>query len=328
MISLRYRPSQRAVFTTLMLVSAVSLLLPAEWTDKAKGVAQFLAPSQDLAYSLGHQASHSMAELGVGTDQHLPQHDELILQLASTQALCQDLREENATLRRLRRDNAIPPEVPLLPAKIVARDIAAWRDSVLIQRGSSRAVNRQDWVASRFLINRGRAVGIENGQAVLALESLLGRIEMVNPYMSRVQLLSDIDSNPIEVRVATFVETIDETGQITRSMTMADYPCSLHGLGKGKMGIADVPYRHVQAEGDSGSDSGTNPMRIGDLVFTAPGELGLPVPMVVGKITALEQNPKKRLVYNLIVEPAISVGEIRDVFVIPLLPLPVVPFHE
>lgn len=328
MISLRYRPSHRAVFTTLMIASAVSLLLPPEWTDKAKGVAQFLAPSQDLAYSLGHQASHSMADLGDDTGQHLPQHDELVLQLASTQALCQDLREENATLRRLRRDNAIPPEVPLLPAKIVARDIAAWRDSVLIQRGSSRAVSRQDWVASRFLINRGRAVGLSNGQAVLALESLLGRIGMVNPYMSRVQLLTDIDSKPIEVRVAIVVETIDEAGQITKTITMADYPCTLHGLGKGKMGISDVPYRYVQADADADSDSDTHPMRIGDLVFTAPGGLGLPVPMVVGKITALEQNPKKRLVYNVIVEPAISIGEIRDVFVIPLLPLPVVPFPD
>jgi cell shape-determining protein MreC len=84
------------------------------------------------------------------------------------------------------------------------------------------------------------------------------------------------------------------------------------------MVIDDVPYQYVEA--DVEGSGATKTIRPGDLVFTAPGQLGLPVPLVVGKVTAIETDLKKRLVFTVVVEPAAAIDEIRDVFVIPLVP--------
>ncbi|HKQ50070.1 MAG TPA: rod shape-determining protein MreC [Phycisphaerae bacterium] len=304
----RFQPTRGGVFTLLLALSAIALFLPPAWTDSLKHVAQLLVPASDLARSAGDVALQPLRSTASGMDA-AGDTEALIRELASERALTAQLREENDRLRAL-RDQQLPPAIPLLDAKIIARDVALWRDAMLVARGSTRGVRRHDWVASRLFVNRGRASGVDEGQAVLARQCLLGVVEQVSPYMSRVQLLSDIDSPRVEVRVARV-----NKGRVQ----LFDYACSLRGAGRGRMTIENVEAQYVQPEA---AEPEGKPMRIsvGDLVLTAPGQLGLPLPLTIGRIAAIEENPSKRLVYHLSVEPLVDMGELRDVFIVPIVP--------
>lgn len=313
------RLSKRAIFGILMLLAALFLfVLPKDWSDGLKHVGQPMIWLEDWLYHGAHAATASISGLSAPNAAADRNRQALQNTLGAQVLLAEELRGEIARLRAI-REESLPSGVPLLPAKIVARDIVEWRDTVLIERGTSRGVRRKDWVSSHFFIDRGEMHDLAEGQAVLAHECLLGRVEQVSPYMASVQLFSDIDSPRIEVRVGTLRETAFE---------IVDYPCSLRGLGRGRMVIEDVPYKYAYGAPDPEQGDARRRLQIGDLVFSAPGQLGLPVPLVIGKVTEFKEDPKKRLVVSLMVEPIVPLDELRDVFVVPLIPIERVPIRE
>jgi len=301
--------SRGTVFGLLMAASTLSLLLPASWTNPLKHLAQFLVPTQDLFYSASHRAAHSVAGLNEAGEGEMPSAESMRIELGAQTAALEQMRAENDRLRALRTD-LLPPVVPVLPAKVVARDVVALRDAAMIARGSLRGVGTADWVSARFFLDQGRASGVAEGQAVLAEHCLLGRVEQVSPYMARAQLFSDPDSPRIEVRIGAM------DGKRFR---FVDYPCSLRGAGRQMMLIEGIDYRVVQTGGEVRKD-GKRRIGVGDLVFSAAGQLGLPTPMAIGRVNALSEDPKKRLIYNISVEPIMRMEEIRDVYVIPIVP--------
>ncbi len=312
MLALRYRPSPRAVFVLLMLLSVAASWMPPDWTNALKHVVQIVVPAQDTIYAICYRGSQSARQLRPAGSDGETETRALQHELASQAATIEQLRQEITDLRDLRAQH-LPPGVPILPAKVVAWDSVAARDALLIERGSFRSVGWRDWVATRLFVAAGGEQGVNVGQAVLARESLLGRVEQVSPYMSRVQLLSDIDSPRIEVRIGD----VSSEGQVT----FVDYACSLRGAGQGRMLVEDVPYRFVQEGDDPEAASDQERIRVGSLVYSAPDQLGLPAPLVIGRVSRIEKDTKNRLVYNVTVEPEASRDQIREVFVIPLVPL-------
>jgi cell shape-determining protein MreC len=322
----RIKFTRRGVFAILMLLSAASLfILPKEWSDPLKHVGQPLIWIETALYGVSYEAGACLSDLDGSRDHDRIESQALLHELASQIAVADELRGQNARLRGLREEWALPPTMPLLPARVVARDIVEWRDSLLVDRGSVRGVRRKDWAASRFFVDQGRVQGVAEGQAVLARECLLGRVEQVSPYMSRIQLFSDVDSPRIEVRIGGRRAEEAESGE---AVEFVDYPCSLRGLGHGRMMIEDVPYNYVGESAETSSAPERRRIRAGDLVFSAPGQLGLPSPLVIGKIAELQEDPKKRLVYGLLVEPVVAVDQLRDVFVVPLVPPERIPIPE
>ncbi len=312
----RLKLSQRTIFILLMIFAALAMLAPRGWTDPIKHVTQVVVPAEDLSFSASHKAAARLEELDREAEaRHDNRAEVLMRELASEAALSDQLRKENDRLRALREEYRIPPSVPILPAKVVAHDIVAWRDSALIQRGSLRDVSFKDWVTSRLFLDQGAATGAGEGHAVLAREALIGRIEQVSPYMSRVQLFSDVDCPPIAVQIGSIDGTL---------VRLVDYPCSLRGEGRGRMKIADVPYKYIQTEDSTTSAEQPPRIKPGDVVFSAPEHLGLPVPLAIGRVESVEGNPKKRLVYDVHVVPVVSLKELRDVYIISTVPL--VPF--
>jgi len=293
-----YRPSKKAVFWSLMLLSALAVFLPPRMTNVTKHATQLLTPLQDLAQFVTFQARIPGAPT---TD---PDDTPLARELASKSVQITQLRGELARMQTI-RDLSIPAA---LQAHVVAWDIASMRDSAVIERGSELGVRSRDWVATHLVIDRGGATGIRSGEAVIAQETLLGRVELVSPYMSRVKLLSDLDSQPVEIR---FV------GLRGDEMRMLPTPATLHGLGRGQMIVRDVPYDLIDTGGNS--TDGLR-IRIGDLVTSAPDQIGLPVPLVIGRVVEIRKDPKERLVYDVIVESTAERDTIRFVHVIPLVP--------
>lgn len=318
MSSSRFRLNRNRVFGLLLAASAAAMLLPASWSDPLKHVMQLLVPAQDLARTVSMKAVRHAREATESAASEADRGDTLEMSLAAAVVQIRQLQEEVSRLQAL-RDRHVPPAIPLLDAKVVATDVASWRDSALVSRGSLRGVSWRDWVASRFFIDRGTMSDVNAGQAVIGAECLLGRVEQVSPYMSRVQLFSDVDSPRIEVRIAAV------RGEEAR---LLDYSCSLHGLGRGLMMISNVEAAMIdltEPDGEADADAERGRIRIGDFVFSAPGQLGLPTPLAVGKIVRIEENATRRLVYNLTVEPLVRVADIGDVYVIPLVPGDTVP---
>ena len=303
-----YRPSKKAIFVALMTLSAVALFLPPGIAGASKHGTQLLVPLQDAVYYATNWAGRSLAKNDERRDEIQSIDEGLTRQLASQAVRIEQLQAENERLGRIRNKGIRRA----LQAQVVAHDVAAWRDSYLVDRGSELGVHRQDWVASRLLLNQGYLNKVEEGRAVIAREVLLGRVEQVSPYMSRVQLFTDIDSPPIEVRVGAIRDGRFEP---------VDYPCSLRGIGRGKMLIQHVDYRHVHDESESAEDDGKRRISVGDIVCSAIGQLGLPQPMVIGRVTAIRKDPRERLVYDVVVEPEVSPNDVRHVHVIPLIPM-------
>jgi len=306
------RISKPAAFAGCMVLSAAAVFMPPGWTDWLKGITQLLVPAQAVLYGMGAGAARSM--LGVdellsgqpGAATQAAERSGLEHQLAVQAAMIAELQERNAALRAL-RERFVAERVRVLEARVVARDVVAARDSLLLGRGSWRGVRWQDWVATRLFIDAGGHDGVERQFAVLAREALIGRVESVRPNMSRVALLSDVES-----RLAVRVGRLDGD-----RFVMVDYPATLRGAGRGRMTIDDVPERYVALDGGPATSSGkAGRIARGDLVLTAPGEPGLRAPMAVGRVGAIHADPRKRLVYTVEVEPAIALDEIVNVFVI------------
>lgn len=329
---LRYRPSRNVVFGFLLALSALSLKLPPAFSDGLKHIGHYFVPFQSAAYDAARSATASVANMDESSRiaELTRERDSLSHALISQTAELDRLTEENRRLSAIR--TAVMPEpVPLQPARIVGRDIVAARDDVLISRGKSRNVAHRDWVASRFFIDRGAVEGLESEQAVFARESLLGRVELVSQYMARVQLLSDIDSTRIEVRIGRVVdskggeleiplESDDPIPMRQSRLVVVDYVCSLRGKGGGYMVVEDVPHRYLEGKGDAEPGDMHRRVKIGDLVFSAPGQFGIPVSMVVGKVVEILQKPEKRLVADVIVAPVVEIDRLEDVWVIPSSP--------
>jgi len=290
-----------------MVLSAVAVFLPPWLTDASKHGTQLLVPLQDAAYYATHWAAKSVADIGNPQAADQAREQALMNELASQAGLIEQLREDNERLGGLRK-KAIPFA---LQVQVVARDIAAWRDSLLVERGSELGVRREDWAASRLFLNQGALNQVQEGQAVIAREILLGRVEEVSPYMSRVQLFSDLDSPPIEVRVGSMRDGEFE---------FVDYPCSLRGRGRHQMVIKAVDYRYIDGQAESTAEDGKRRIKVGDYVCSAPGQLGLPQPMVIGRVTEISRDPQRRLVSDVLVAPAIDIDQLRHVNVIPLIP--------
>lgn len=328
----RYRPSRNVVFGFLLALSALSLKLPPAFSDGLKHIGHYLVPFQSAAYDAARGATASVAHVdeSARVEELTRERDSLSYALMSQTAELDRMTAENRRLSAIR--TAVMPEpVPLQPARVVGRDIVAARDAVLIGRGKSRNVAHRDWVASRFFINQGALAGMENEQAVFARESLLGRVEQVSQYMARVQLLSDIDSGRIEVRIGKVVDAkgivleglpdSDDPMPMRQSrLSVVDYVCSLRGKGGGRMVVEDVPYRYLEGKGDAEPGDNHRRVTVGDLVFSAPGQFGIPVSMVVGKVVEIQQKPEKRLVADVVVAPVVDIDRLQDVWVIPSTP--------
>jgi len=310
------RPSPRAVFAALMALSLIALLLDAPVSDSLKHTLQPIVPALDGAYLMAHRAAAIARRFDANETERHGREAALARELAAVVGYAEALRAENVRLRSL-RDNAVPLPLPVLPARVVARDMVAWRDGLLVQRGSLADVAPGDWVASRLFVNQGRAAGVRAGQPVIARECVLGRVEQVSPYMARVQLLSDAAAPRLEVRIGGR----NDAGELE----LVDYPCVLSGEGRGRMRINGVPYQYIEEGPPPAEPPPTRRIRAGDLVLTAPETLGLPNPLVVGRVAEITEDPRKRLVYDLVVKPIVLPNELHDVFIIALVPFGPVP---
>ena len=98
----------------------------------------------------------------------------------------EELKKENERLRELIE---FKKEVPVktIPARVIGRDLASWRKTVIVDKGSSH--------------------GIKKRMAVVNAKGLVGRVIEVAPFSSRIILLVDPES-----RVSTIFQESRDSG--------------------------------------------------------------------------------------------------------------------
>ncbi len=296
------RISKPKLFVGLMVASAASLLIPSRFTHSAKNPLQLLAAMQWAVHdtaartSDGVRAAIRPAVAPEEFDRVDRMREALQHQVAAMTDSIASLQNEIGALTGWRQ-RGLAEGVRMVPARVVAADARAWRESLLIDRGSSDGIEEGDWVVTHDY-SAAPGGGERPAAEILKSECLLGRVTERTPLTSRVTLLTDTEFLPwIRVRI----------GRIERDrLSGTQEYFSLQGRGRGRMTVPDVPARLCGPEG----------IRTGDLVISSPGEPGLPLPMVIGVVDRIEPHANNPLLRNLMVSPRRPVRSVRRVYII------------
>ncbi|MCH7700708.1 MAG: rod shape-determining protein MreC [Planctomycetes bacterium] len=215
-------------------------------------------------------------------------------QVATQQARILMLEEENAVLHGYRASGLSGGR--LILARVIGRDSLAWRHSILLDEGLSRGIRPGQKVITSHFVDVGRSGGVDVGMSVLAGEALLGEVVEASSRAARVRLLGDVESR-MAVVIARATDDDAEVLDVLFWMT---------GSQEGRMIIHDVDHKYL----DDGS------IRVGDLVLTDGRRDSLPISVAVGTIVQKDQQHQNRLLYNLVVEPAVSPESVQQAYVV------------
>ncbi len=308
----QFRLSKRHTFGLLMAASALSLVLPKDFLQPARNLAQLIAPTQWAARRTGQLLVEPIKKY---RREPIPaeEHDKLLAQRQAQEnenaSLRQQLTERQATidgLTLIRAMPGFPAHGALIPARVLGLDAAAARDSLLVGKGSMQNIKRDEWVASRLFVDAGSESGVRDQLNVLAREYLIGWVEQTGPFAARVVLLSDLQANKtLRVRVAP--------RDVKRPALTAggkEVKFVLEGAGRGRMRIPEISRDFVE----------TGLLQAGDLVTSDPADPRLPVAMVIGKISEVKHNQAKPVYYDATVMPLFEAGDLDQVFVVDVSP--------
>lgn len=304
----RYRsrqPTYRWVFALLLLLSLLAIFLPKPWTTGLINLVQVLLPLQDAAGSVADAA----ARLASGEGESVPRaaYEELEReraalshQVAAMGARVSELEEQVSVLAKTRLwevdGDQMGTQGQLVPARVLAKDLVAWRDARVISTGGLQGVRRGDAVTSQSLrLGAGSDQGLRTGLGVLLAEVLVGTVEELGTQACRVRLFSDPGA-AMRVRVGRFTSAGFETSQRVFWMT---------GRGAGRMHIDDVERRDV--------DVGV--VQVGDLVLSDRGAMELPVPLTIGTVAGIEDDRDNPLLVNVTVTAALDTASLQKVYV-------------
>ncbi len=312
-------PSRGGLFALLMIASAVVMVLPTRWTGNLKCARQVLLPFQDgmtaLADGPGPSDSSRASVSEAEYHELLRQIEARNNQIVALNLMLRELEAERPAVQLILDklvSRTASQEGRLIPARVIARDSAAWRDTLVLARGSAHGVREDAWASSRVL-DAGGKDGVEQGMLVLAREYLLGRIREVTPYTARLVLLSDVESRePVWIgrvedgrfRVLPSPEAIREGKQWAGSGKEASFLAA--GQGSGKILVSGVHEDYVDRQ----------VLAVDDLVVSAGTSAELPVTMVIGRVVKIQDDPAQRQLRQLVVRCPVRPGDLRWVYVI------------
>ena len=307
---MRYRTKRpfrwNRLIWALFGVSVVGLFLPEAITGRLMNLVQVLVPFQAGATRVADRVGDALGAdpASVSSAEHegvVREARALRHAVAALSSRVAQLTEANRQLTALRQ-GGLGPDGVLIPARLVADDLLAWRDSGLLDAGTLRGVRRNAPVTTRALsLDAGSDDGVSEGMMILAGEVLVGWVAHVGTHTARVMLLSDPTC-----RMPVAIGRI-ENGTFRRLPTEDPAEFWLAGAGGGRLEIIDVDHRYVEDE--------PGRIRVGDTVISSPDDPTMPLALTIGTITHLEPDPDNGLLFTLTVETAVP-ERIRRVYVL------------
>jgi len=298
----RRRLTKKHTFGLLMAASLLALLIPGRYTRPLKNPLQLLAPMQWAVHgtaACAQQSASARIRPSVSAEKHEQlQYEKNALEnrVASMGRQMEEMEQIIGAISGWRQ-RGLAANTCVIPARVVAGDSVGWRESIVVDRGSSDGVQVGDWVATHGSLSQVGDAS-RTAQVLLASECLLGRVVETSPLTSRVVLLSDgRQRQPTRVRVARVEEN--------RLAGPSD-DLTLYGLGNAKMSIPDVPAQLLE----------TSKIREQDLVISSPTESRLPLAMVIGRIERIEKDRKNPLLLHVFVTPRADTSCLQQVYII------------
>jgi cell shape-determining protein MreC len=298
----RLRGPARALAVALGLALAMSLL-PVGWVRWMKGMAAAaLRPAQQSARDGRAQAASLVGQVG-SHFQNAQRAAELESQLAA-------LREEN---RRLADElagsrlstGAAPAagqsaqrllQVRGVEARVLGRQAMAFLGRRhLLDVGSDERLEPESLVVaggSKPVIDRGGDARLTPGQLVLSDHRVWGRIVEVGPYTSVVRPITAAGYRDV-VRLVS-----PESGRA--------------GLRRGPEGMLEGTG---QAQARIRLVAVTEPIAVGDLVYSADDKAFLPEPLWYGRVVRVER-PAGAAQWDIWMEPAVDAASLEQVTVL------------
>ncbi len=321
-------PNRNGLFAILMIISAVLMFVPSRYTGSVKTVRQILVPFQDGLHSLTSGSSKPATNKDTRATVPAEQYNKIVgdleaarNELVSLQLQLREIESEQPTLGMYLRkfiDRSTIREGRLVPARVIAGEPTGLRDSFLLGGGRRRGIKIESWVASRRMIDAGTKDGVQTGMSVLAREYLIGKIEDVTPFSSRVALLSDVDAQAetwIGRVMATRFNVLSSPDAVRSGQVWAqpgqEAVFFLTGRGKGDMLVKGVHEDYIRL----------NALQVGDLVVSPGTGPDLPVAMLIGRVEKIEDDPSQRQLRQLIVRCPIDLRSLRWVYVLDVAPV-------
>lgn len=280
-----------------MAAAALLALLPGRWTRCADGLGQPVSPLTWILSSGTRHARETLKSVGQptptreGFEQLRRQNRRLAQQVGQQQLLIGEMERQVAELSGL-RDQLADSRARIIFASVVGGDTSPQRETITISKGRRHGVEQGDWVAAGAPpAERDPAA---TGRDLLLRQWLIGRVDEVQPYLSRVQLTTDPHFGP--QRVWTARALADGTWQL------ADQQCGLTGSGSGIMRI----------------DRASKDYRAADYtIVLLPLAYPQPMAMAIGRVVG-SQTLETGLHYELEVEPWDDPYTLSYVYVISL----------
>jgi len=296
------RRTRRGALVVLLVIAVAGLLLPDAITGKLLNLVQVLVPFQDWSTRSAEGTADALGGEGdVPTPKEAArlkiENTALRHRLATLSAQYELAESDLAAATGIRRRGLQGGR--LIPARVVAADAAAWRESRLVNAGTLLGVRRDSAVTSNvFAVAADDPGAVRDGYAVLAGEALVGFVEQVATHVARVRLITDRQTK-LKVLIARVEE--DRYHPLDAEFWMV-------GTGGAQLEVRDVNHRFIRADS----------IRNGDVVLTVPGEPNLPLAVTIGTITAVRPDPDNPLLYRLSVDPSVRSEDLRSVFVVDL----------
>ena len=289
---------RRIVMASLVLVTGVLLFLPASVTGRVRVWAgPVFSPFQDLTEGWALDLAQQIRAPG---RREPTVEEDMAALVVRIEALQDALAQAGARLgeyeRRLKDLSQIRQGLDGLPcrlilARLIAPEVAGGRAGARLAEGTESGVRKGSAVIARGL-DRGAALGLERGEAVLTAAGLVGIVDEVGPLTSTVRLITDPQTR-LMVQVV-----MRRDGNWRAGPT---------GLANGTEDGTAVCLIGIPRTAD---------VAVGDFVVTNPSpESPLPAYLIVGRIVRCERKPAGPF-YDIQIEPRVALSEAFEVFVL------------
>lgn len=296
------------LFVIMMIATAIFVFMPRDYFTPLRNIVHLAAylpqqASTSAVNAVGSQVKDLSAK-AVPAEEHEKSKRENLSLNNENIALRQQVAELRTTVRSLGRlrERGLKEGV-LVPASVIGRDAAGWRESILLSKGKLANIRNQDWVTTHLALGAGSDAGVNEQSAVLAHECLIGWVEEVMPLNARVMLLTDaVGNRGMNVRVIPAVKDRPPLWENGRYVTF-----TLEGAGNGRMRMLDVFHDYVDKK----------QILEGDWVVCQPSPR-LPASLVIGRIEKFERVKLKPVYYTAMVAPLFDSRSLEQVFVVDL----------